>query len=182
MAPALHYKGYPLPRSTRVTTNYYSRQQTGNSLPPCMVRSSPLPMHFFREAASGQTARSFGQQLRTTALLAAETDLSRVVVPCLARAISAASQHELASGGVLVHSEGSHTHKTPRRTFREAHFNGLERLPRNPRECDRRNEDVALWAPVLAVCRSVDAVVSGVGRPRMNFTRRSSTDFVAGGS
>ena len=123
---------------------------------------------------------SFGQQLRTTAILAAETDLTQLVVPALARALSAASRQERPRCGGYFRAECSQTQKASRRTSREEHFHDLERLPQSSNEFYGTNEDAALWAPVLAVCRSVDAVVSDMGRPRMNFVRRSSTDCSPG--
>ena len=149
-------------------------------LNPAMIFMLLLFACIARAVACEQTALSFGQQLRTTAILAAETDLSRLVVPSLARALSAGSRKERPSNGGYFRAECSQTQKASRRTFREAHFQSLKRLPQNSDECHGANEDVVLWAPVLAVCRSVDAVVSGTGRPRMNFVRRRSNGCLAG--
>lgn len=44
------------------------------------------------ESDCGQTAELFAQQLRTTSILAAETDVSLLVMPTLARELSQASQ------------------------------------------------------------------------------------------
>ncbi|CAM9452377.1 unnamed protein product [Laminaria digitata] len=146
---------------------------------PCCPLQRDWPCR--REVACEQTAMLFAQQLRNTAILAAETDLSRLVVPALARALSAASRQEGPSDGGHFRTGRSQTQKASRQAFREAHLHGLERLPQSTNACHGPSEDdVVRWAPVLAVCRSVDAVVSGMGRPRMNFVRRNSTECLAG--
>lgn len=153
---------------------------------------APPRFSHLSDSALGDTAELFARQLRTTSVLAAETDISRLVFPALARELSHACRRQRSAEKAPVipamevqqqQQAGMEGAQGRFRTGRgERH--GIDAIPKWPvpageeRRCGITSDKTrveALWAPVLAVFRAVDAVLSGGGRPRLSFVRRSTT-------
>lgn len=148
------------------------------------------------DSARGHTAELFAQELRTTSILAAETDVSRLVIPALARQLSHACLRkcppdQASSVPVDQMDVQQHCQQTAKAVAQSRVVSGQgahnvdvecllrERVSNRPGHagkgagCDEKRDE-ALWAPALAVFRAVDAVLSGGGRPRMGFVHRSA--------
>ncbi|CAM9586348.1 unnamed protein product [Ectocarpus sp. 12 AP-2014] len=151
--------------------------------------------------ALGHTAELFARQLRNNSVLAAETDISRLVVPALARELSHACRRQRSAEKppVIPAVEVQQQQQQQQVGIEDAHdifkTGRSERDGNNPeslreavpkwrvpageeRRCGLTSDetrDKARWAPVLAVFRAVDAVLSGGGRPRLSFVHRSVT-------
>lgn len=156
------------------------------------------PRFRYSDSGGGHTAELFAQQLRTTAILAAETDVSRLVIPTLARELSQAAQASIQNSAPHFATkqvgaqhqvqqtveEVPHARMTGRGGVLDADVECLrERVPKRPASAGKRpsygvGDDVKreedLWAPVLAVFRAVDAVLSGGGRSRISFVHREA--------
>lgn len=161
---------------------------------------SPCVLDHVSDSARGYTAALFAQQLRTATVLAAETDVARLVIPALAGELSRArlqkcpldqASRKHADNQVDVQQQGqqmstkevAQAHVTKSR--RDGHKVDVECLrertwkrPVPPGNgvgggvCNNeKKEEEEWWAPPLAVFRAVDAVLSGGGRPRMSFVR-----------
>lgn len=165
--------------------------------PPPRLYAPPRFSHL-SDSALGHTAELFARQLRTTSVLAAETDISRIVFPALARELSHACRRQRSAEKIPVvpamevqqqqqagieDAQGrikagrAERHVIDTESLREAVPKRL--VPAGEeRRCGLTSDetkDEALWAPVLAVFRAVDAILSGGGRPRLSFVRRSTT-------
>lgn len=149
----------------------------------------------FTSASTGEHAEHFGQQLRATCMFAAEADISRIVVPALARELSHGCRQKR-SPDPAPRDPYEHIHrpllgktatttKTPRGYMGGVEDKGLRyELQRRPMSGSQLvsggldaagKQEETLWAPGLAVFRAVDAVLSGGGRPRMSFVRRTAS-------
>lgn len=153
-------------------------------------------------SAVEQKTLGFAETLRATSILAAETDVSHMVAPPLARALTQAlaltqasaklnprwADHAL-SGGRHVANRKPQTQGLRREESGHGSpgLNDLERLREKIAEPRVGHGSVGLgggytvpdvsgdaWAPVLAVYRAVDAVLAGGGRPRISFVRRGN--------
>ena len=135
------------------------------------------------ESTREKRVEVFAQQLRTAALLAAETDVSTIVLPVLARALLHARQRERPP-----HIKTSTINSGLMRTPAEDRLGGMnwqnlgqvrQQVPertawgKEDKGCHRENEGNAagevIWAPTLAVFRAVEAILCGGGRPRTTF-------------
>lgn len=134
----------------------------------------------------GDTAASFSHQLRAIVILAAEADVSCLVIPALARALAQASGQERPPDPRIFPLNRGQPQEGRRHSCSDDKLRDLERLrERVPRVVDERRWHSAVremedrdnaWAPVLAVFRATDAILCGSGRPRLSFVRPRSVD------
>lgn len=126
-----------------------------------------LPSRFDRNIARGRKdTEVFAEQLRNRAVLAAERDVSRIVLPLLERALSYSHLQKWPSH-LNPNTSNIGQVQSERKAEEVAYWEGAN---------GRRNHEATraegmVWAPKLAVFRAVDAVLGGEGRPRITFVR-----------
>lgn len=155
------------------------------------------------DSARGHTAERFAQQLRTTSILAAETNVSRLVIPTLARELSHVAQASVQERppdtatrfATNMKQVGVQQKCRTAGDMARARISGRGGVLEADVECLRKRvanrvaparktacfdvgdddkKEEELWAPALAVFRAVDAVLSGGGRSRISFVHRGT--------